>query len=93
MNQPWDTSEGEEQSKEFFAALFTLPQLDRFTLKLQYSGLQESGLQDMVYAWESTSEPRKRLKSLTIVDTCCTASMEPAVAKVTQHLSYRRARS
>ena len=93
MNQPWDTSESEEQSKEFFAALFALPQLDRFTLKLQYSGLQESGLQDMVNAWESTSEPRKRLKSLTIVDTCCTASMEPAVAKVTQHLSYRRARS
>ena len=93
MNQPWDTSESEEQSKEFFTALFALPQLGKFTQKLQYSGLQECGLRDMVDAWESICEPQKRLKSLTIVDSCCTASMEPAVAKVTQHLSYRRVRS
>ena len=85
---------GDRKIQDFFTALFSLPQLERFTLKLQYPRLQLSDLHAMVHIWEERKHAcQRKLKSLTIVDSCCKDSVEPAVRELTQHLSFRQARS
>ena len=85
---------GDQKIQDFFTALFDLPQLERFTLKLQYPKLQLSDLHTMVRCWKKSKHTRPRkLKSLTIVDSCCEDSVEPALRELTQHLSFRRVRS
>jgi len=85
---------GDRKIQAFFAALFDLPQLEKFTLMLQYPKLQLSDLHSMVRCWKKIKRTqRRKLKSLTIVDSCCEESVEPALQKLTQHLSFRRVRS
>jgi len=85
---------GDRKIQDFFTALFGLPQSERFTLKLQYPKLQLSDLHTMVRCWKKSKNTRPtKLKSLTIVDSCCEASVEPALQELTQHLSFRRVRS
>ena len=85
---------GDRKIRDFFTALFDLPQLERFTLKLQYPKLQVSDLHTMVRCWKKSKHRRTRkLKYLMIVDSCCEDSVEPALRELTQHLSFRRVRS
>ena len=85
---------GDRKIRAFFAALFDLPQLEKFTLMLQYPKLQLSDLHSMVHCWKKIKKTqRRKLKSLTIVDSCCEESVEPALQKLTQHMSFRRVRS
>ena len=85
---------GDRKIQDFFTALFGLPQSERFTLKLQYPKLQVSDLHTMVRCWKKSKHTRPRkLKSLTIVDSCCEDNVEPALRELTQHLSFRRVRS
>ena len=75
--------------QDFFTALFGLPQLEQFTLKLQYLGLQLSDVQLMLEAWKGLKLPQKQLRSLTMIDACCTKNVESAVNELTKHLSFR----
>ena len=43
---------GDRKIRDFFAALFDLPQLEKFTLMLQYPKLQLSDLHSMVHCWK-----------------------------------------
>ena len=78
-----------EDMRMFFTALFNLPQLEDFALKLQYLQLESSDIHTMLETWRALESTNKQLKSLTIIDSCCTENFISDVEKLAKHLTFR----